>query len=282
MTTERPSAETIVLAEAAPSTMLLELNGYLFFGRAHLLDEAVQARLREDAPALRYLVVSLENVSGVDASAMGSFERIVNYGEQQGFVTVLAGTVAHAGRLGLQRASGPIRQFPDLDEAVRWCEERILQDGGGVLVGDGVHSLAGLLEAEIGAAHSEAALARFERMSLESGDKIIEQGAAPPGLFFLESGRLTVLFEGDDEPNVRVRTMRPGTVVGEMSLYRALPASATVVAEMPSVVMHLSVDDFRLMNQAEPTAASWLHWFVAVTLAARVENANLAIRAIRR
>ena len=86
-------------------------------------------------------------------------------------------------------------------------------------------------------------------------------------MFFLESGRLTVLFERDDEPSVRVRTMRPGTVVGEMSLYRAVPASATVVAEMPSVVMRLSVDNFRLMKQAEPTAAAWLHWFVAVTLA---------------
>jgi hypothetical protein len=46
--------------------------------------------------------------------------------------------------------------------------------------------------------------------------------------------------------------------------------------------MRLSVDNFRLMKQAEPTAAAWLHWFVAVTLAARVENANLAIRAMRR
>ena len=61
-------------------------------------------------------------------------------------------------------------------------------------------------------------------------------------LLFLEVGQLTVLLESTEGPAVRVRTLKPGTVVGEMGLYTHQPRSPSVMSDT-AVVVH-SLDAF--------------------------------------
>ena len=279
---ERPSAEMELIEQPGPSTMVLELNGYLFFGTAHFLVEAVQERLAEPEPPLRLALFDLEGVTGVDASALGSIDRLIRYGREHAFTTILAGSLVGSERIWSRGSEGRVRLSDEFDQAVKWCQDEILRAAGAAAEDDALHSLTALLSEEVAPADAQRAVALFDRMELESGNRIIEQGEASPGLFYLESGRLTVLLERAGETDVKLRTMRPGTVVGEMSLYRTLPASANVRADVPSVVMRITADRFSELQGAVPAAAAWLHWFVARTLAARVDHANKTIRALRR
>ena len=59
----------------------------------------------------------------------------------------------------------------------------------------------------------------LEEMAVESGEYVIRQGTAAPGLYFVVSGAVTSLLEQEGEEAVRLRTMGAGSVVGEMGLY---------------------------------------------------------------
>ena len=66
---------------------VIELEGFLFFGTAYQLLEAVKARLEDqDAPKLRYLVLDFRLVRGLDSSAMMSFSRVLNLAQGEDFL----------------------------------------------------------------------------------------------------------------------------------------------------------------------------------------------------
>jgi SulP family sulfate permease len=91
---------------------------------------------------------------------------------------------------------------------------------------------------------------------------------------------VTVLLEGTDGQRVRLRTLLGGTVLGEISLYRDEPCTATAVTETECEVLHLTPEAFDELCRSDPEAAARFHVFVARTLAGRVSYANRAIRAL--
>ena len=82
----------------------------------------------------------------------------------------------------------------------------------------------------------------FERVSLPEGTRLIAQGDEPDDVFVLESGRLLVELTTPEGTQMRLSTVIPGVVVGEMALYTAAPRTADVIAETPSVVLRISRD----------------------------------------
>src|SRR5206468_12133609 len=83
-------------------------------------------------------------------------------------------------------------------------------------------------------------LASLERLDVPAGYFVIHQGAAADDVFFLESGRLTATLSGEAGEVIRLRTMEPGTVVGELAFYTGGTRTASVVAESSSVLYRLS------------------------------------------
>ena len=278
---ERPPDELELIEAAASSTLVLELRGFLFFGTAHNLVVVVEGRLATDSP-LRYVVFDLTGVSGLDAAAIGSFDRVVRYAREHDFSIVLVGDPVVTDRIAGDASDDVVSSFHGLDEAVRWCQHEIIREATDAPADATSADLESVIAQDLGADAAQEALAMFTRIDVAAGRRLIEQGGAASGLYYLESGRLTVVAEQPSGEVVRLRTMRPGTVVGEMSLYRGAAASATVVADAPSVVMHLSAEQFASLDASSSDVAAWLHRFVAEVLASRVDHANKLIRAISR
>lgn len=69
-------------------------------------------------------------------------------------------------------------------------------------------------------------------------------------------------------------------MLGEISLYRDEPCTATVVADTDCEVLHLTPKRFDELCRTDPTVAAELHQFVARTLAGRVSYANRSIRVL--
>jgi len=69
---------------------------------------------------------------------------------------------------------------------------------------------------------------------------------------------------------MRLRTMRPGVVVGEVGMYTGVPRTADVVAETPCVVLRLSRASIEQLEADEPELAAALHRWLARTLADRL------------
>jgi len=89
-------------------------------------------------------------------------------------------------------------------------------------------------------------------------------------VFVLESGRLRVETVTAEGTRMRLRTLRPGVVVGEVALYTGVPRTADVVTETPAVVLRLSYDAIARIEADQPELAAALHRWLAWTLAERL------------
>jgi SulP family sulfate permease len=76
---------------------------------------------------------------------------------------------------------------------------------------------------------------------------------------------------------MRVSTVLPGVIVGEVALYTQDRRTADVVAETPSVVLRLSRTAIERMEAEEPQLAGLLHRWLAQTLAVRLSDRTRAL-----
>ena len=115
--------------------------------------------------------------------------------------------------------------------------------------------------------------AYLERVSLpEAGTVLLHQDEPPGDVYVLASGRLGVETVTPEGTRIRLRSVRPGVVVGEIALYTGVPRTADVVAETPSVVLRFSRGSIERMEAEEPEVAAALHRWLATTLAERLND----------
>ena len=113
---DRPPAERAALRTMGERVQILRVRGFVFFGSASGLLERIRTRV-ETAPP-RCLLMDLRQVTGVDASAVMSFVKVIHLAETNGFELVLAGardSGAHAARTrrrGRLRRGRPVRAGP--------------------------------------------------------------------------------------------------------------------------------------------------------------------------
>ncbi len=264
---DRPPPERAVLRGFADRVQILRLHGFVFFGSANGLLEKIRKRTEQDG--LRFLLLDLQRVSGVDASAVVSFAKVMHLGEASGFELVLAGA-SEAVRAQLER--GGVHQAPnvvafdaDLDRGLQRCEDGLLEEAGAVArAGDGSAGLP------------EGLSPYLERMELTTGTTLIRQNDPAEDVFVLESGRLTVEMVTVEGTRMRLSTIRPGVVVGEVAHYAGVPRTADVIAETPSVVLRLSDSSMERLESEDPKLAAALHRWLATTLAGRLSETTRA------
>jgi len=263
---DRPADQRDLLRTMQDRVQILRLNGYVFFGSANGLLERIRKRAEAAPPA--FLVIDLRRVTGVDSSAVQMFLKVEHLARAKGFDVVLAGASEHVrGQLerGGVQDGGVLTFEPDLDRGLQRCEDGLLAQAAGTTTaavspdGDGV------------VARMPLGLDPYlERVELAEGATLLRQDEAPGDVFVLESGRLRVETVTAEGTRLRLRTLRPGVVVGEVALYTGVPRTADVVTEAPAVVLRLSSETIRRIEAEQPELAYALHRWLAWTLADRL------------
>jgi SulP family sulfate permease len=284
---DRPPGQRAVLRSMGDRVQILRVNGFVFFGSANSLLERIRKRVEAEPP--RFLVVDLRRVTGVDSSAVVSFVKVVHLAETNRFELVFTGASdpvrKQLERGGVVEAEGIVRFEPDLDRGLQWSEEGLLRVAGpdgtvveGAPVGNGaVHAGTERVTSPDGTsavlAGMPAGLETYlERITLPEGTVLIRQDEPPDDLFVLEAGRLSVEMVTAEGTRLRLRSVNPGVVVGEVSMYTGLPRTADVVAETPSVVLRLRGATIRRMEADEPELAAAVHRWLARTLSERLTD----------
>jgi SulP family sulfate permease len=228
----------------------------------------------------------MHRVTGLDSSAATSLGRIRDLCVASGVTFVLVHPPASSSRqllaAGLRPDGHALVEFRDLDLALEWCEDRLLEELRGP-AGEPRVDIDALFATE-GADGEFAAIARryFERREVSSGTEILRQGERSEGLFFVERGSVSVWLELEGGRRIRLRTMQAGTVIGELGLYLGQPRNATVVADSDCVVQHLGRESLDRLLDERPEVAARFHFFMVRMLAERLVMANGAIRALTR
>ena len=279
---DRPPHQRRRLHSEGERVHILELQGFLFFGTANALLDRIRRRADDrEEPALRFLILDFRRVSGVDSSVVLSFTKGQRLAEARGFTLVLAGASERVRRQleqgGIGDEGSTVRYFPDLDRGIEWCENELL--GGETAPAEGEPQWRAALGAGEGV-DEEALMVYLERMEVPAGQTLIRQGDDADDVYLLESGRLTVEVATGDGKTVRLRTMGPGTVVGELTLYLGGTRNASVVTDGPSVVYRLRRSALEDMERRDPQMAATLHRLFARLLAERLAHNVETIKAL--
>jgi SulP family sulfate permease len=271
---DRPPAERAALRTMGEQVQVLRVNGFVFFGSANGLLERIRERV-ESGP-VRFMLLDLRQVTGVDSSAVVSFVKVVHLAEANGFELMLAGASdpvrEQLARGGVVASEGVVRFEPDLDRGLQWCEDVLLEEAHERLAGAGQGDAL---------AEMPPGLSRYlERESLRVGTVVIRQDEPPEDVFVLEAGRLSVETVTAAGTRMRLRTVLPGVMVGEVAMYTGVPRTADVVAETPVVVLRLRRSAIDRMESEEPELAGVLHRWLAQTLAERLTDTQRAVEAL--
>jgi SulP family sulfate permease len=282
---DRDPGHLAILRAHGERIHVFELQGYLFFGTASSLLDRIKERL-DDArqQEARFVVIDFRRVTGLDSSAVLVFTKARQLASSRRITLLLTG-VDDRLRRQLERGGfaedpdGGVRYLPDLDRGVQWCEDRLLEEAGAP-PSAAPPPLEDQLRAALASVDPSRLLPYLEAVEVGAGDTVMRQDEPSDGLYFLESGRLTVQLESPEGGRMRLRTMGPGTVVGEVTLYLGTPRTASVVAEVPSRLHRLSADALARMERGDPTVAAAVHRMFARLLAERLTDTLNEVEAL--
>ncbi len=282
---DRPVRFARELKEQGQSIYILKLQGFIFFGTAsHLLDK-IRLRIANGAlPPLRFVVLDFRRVTGLDSSAMFSLRKAEQMGQKRGFTILICHASAElASELSYSEApangAGNLRLYPDLDHGLEICENELLKTMASAPRQE-LRLTEQLQELWPKAANPAGLLPYLQRQEFPAQTHLILQGDKSAGLYFIESGHVTARLEFTDGRTLRLRTMGPGTVVGEISLFLGGVRTASVVTNEPCVVYGLTPAGLTRMEQADPALALAFHRFMVCLLAERLTNSTGTLRSL--
>lgn len=128
------------LARVGRQTCVFKLAGSLFFGSIGRLEERVRTRFAHHAwlrDPIKFLILDVNGVPGIDFSAAEGFKRIRNLALDRGCYLLISSVDAHSVMVraledcGLwedPRDRARVQLFHDLNSALEWCENRFLAD----------------------------------------------------------------------------------------------------------------------------------------------------------
>jgi SulP family sulfate permease len=269
----RPPAQANRLEELADAVHVVRLQGYLFFGTAHrLLDQASTDLTKPRAIPLRFLVLDLGRVDGIDSSAIACLVRLVEQAESNGFEILLAAVPAPVARLlDAGGRSLALATFADLDHCLEHVENRLL----GLAGGNAPERQA--LEDELARAFPEPErrrrlLAYTRPVRWQAGETIIEQGAPSDEMYFFDQGRIIANLVLPDGGEVRVRTILPGTVVGEVGCYLDVPRTLSLVAATAVEARAFDRAAIARLRAADPDLCADFHAWMARLIGERLAH----------
>jgi sulfate permease, SulP family len=269
----RDPAELEVLHMQGASVLVIELQGALFFGSAERLAQIVDSETAKGTTALLLELRRITEIDSTGARILGDIDAAL---AARGIklALVLSGRTETAARLAdiFQHD----RFFPDIDRAIEWAEDELLQKAG---TGSSLEfSLDGFpLLRDFSADQIERLRGALEQVSWPAGHVVFRRGDYGSSLYLVTSGRASAHVNHDDG-DIRLVTFAAGTVFGELALLDRGPRSATITVDEDLEGFGLSEASFAALCETQPDIAIKLLSALGRELSVRIRYANMTIQ----
>jgi SulP family sulfate permease len=285
-TIARPKMHERLLRRYGKQILILELQGFIFFGTANQLLEQIRDHIHQYANTrLCFLLLDFSQVTGIDSSAALTFRKMNQLVQVSDSSIVLSGLSTEI-KTFLQKSGfideGSFQISADLDHGIELCEDKLLESTG-VLERDTKKTFQEQLKSLVGGIELIPRIMRYlEKKELPAGEYIIYQGDSPGDVYFLEEGIVTVQLELPGEKPRRLNTLSSENLVGELGFYLGSKRNAAVVTETPTVLYRLTRDSLELMEAEEPEAAALFHKFIAYIMAEKLSHLMVTVETLMR
>jgi SulP family sulfate permease len=282
---ERSAEDRALLLAEGHRIHVVWLTGYVFFGSSHRTWEAIRDAVGPGNGERRWVVLDMSGVTGLDASALLSFARLVDWAREASVEVAFAGlTPAVAAALDRQGLVDGVvaRRFPTRNDALENAEAALLASLGRADPdhGDAEAAFARWLDRELGVEAREVVERYVERRVLAPGTTVCEQGEPSDSIELVVAGTIVVRFRDGRGREVPIRRVVGRTIVGEMGFFRRQPRAASVAAEHTTVLRVMTRDAWERLSREEPKAARRFLELIVRQLADRVELSTREIAAL--
>jgi SulP family sulfate permease len=173
-----------------------------------------------------------------------------------------------------------VRFFPDLDRSLEWCENRILER----VTFPEMRTPGSLWERLVDQGFPRKMIKDLkkdlERIQVGTGEYLIHQRDEAEELFLIESGKVSVYLEFEDQKRIRLQTLSERVVVGELGLYIDFKRTASIIAEEACTAYRLSKAALAKIKLVDSGLAAAIHEFIARQLASRLADTTRLLAAL--
>jgi len=283
----RTHEEMKVLVTRGARGVVVELQGSLFFGTANQLYSALEPELK----SRDYVILDMRRVQTVDVTAVHMLDQVEDMlAERHGFLifsqlpqNLPSGRdmQQYFDQLGLVRSGNPVRVFGELDDALEWVEDRILEDAA---CGHGERVALGLSDFEIFKGRKAETLAALEqcmeKRSCKAGDTIFQHGDTGDELFMIRKGAVRIVLPISEKQSHHLGTFSRGSFFGEMAFLDGGTRSADAVAFSDTELYVLSRKTFDALAEEHKKLALGLMEGLASVLSSRLRYADAELRVL--
>jgi len=274
---DRSKRDLVVLNDNGSNIQGMALQSYLYFGSANSLYQHIKQLIAKKT-GCRFLVFDFRLVTGIDSSAIHSFNQIKLLAGKNNASLVLvnmSNDVRKAFKVGGLLGDDVILSN-DLHHALESCENVIIEDKI-----ENAHQRETFIEwLEMALQNREYAQTLAEhckKIDVAEGALIARQGAPSDSMHFIMEGRIGVVVSVGPHSQIRVRSLGQHTTIGEMGLLTQQPRSADIVAEANSLLYELSAESYDRITSEHPALTQALLTYVMTVMSERLRFANQTI-----
>jgi len=280
--------EMKILAARGGETAVFELQGSLFFGTTDKLYRALEPELKER----RYLILDLQRVQSVDLTAAHMLEQIETIVSERGGHVLFSDLprALPSGRdieryfaeVGLVRPERHVHVFDELDNALEWVEDRVLEEEHLRRAHEQPLELAEMALFAGRKPETLAALdACLERRTFRAGERIFARGDPGDELYLIRRGAVRIVLPLGSAEAHHLATFGRGGFFGEMAFLDHEPRSADAIAFTDTDLFVLPRQRFEQLAAEHPKLAMQLFAGLAHSLAIRLRYTTAEVRALR-
>ena len=286
----RTRDEMASLVRHGEQVVVCELQGSLFFGTTQQLYSALEADLK----TRRFVILDMRRVQTVDVTAAHMLEQVREMLAERDGRLILADIPARspsgldikaylveAGLLVPHAEGHRVKVFPEVDTALEWTEDLILNEAA---LTPSTETALELHEMELFRQRNAQTLvaleACMERRTVQAGGIIFSRGDAGDELFLIRRGAVRIVLPVSDTKSHHLGTFGRGSFFGEMSFLDGAARSADAVAFSQTDLYVLSRKVYNQFAEAHRKTALDLMEGIASTLASRLRYTTAELRVL--
>ncbi len=280
----RPLEVMEILKEKGQSIYIIEARGPIFFGSAEKLASEIEA-IRD---AASILILDLRRVTEIDATGANILRRLQKQFARRNkkFLLSHLNPDRHLSAFleDMEVITGETQPsiFSDLDRALTWAEDQILETQAVPKDFDQEIALEDL-EVFVGMekAHFDILRQMLVREHHGKDQCIFEEGSSGTEMYFLASGSVSVVGNlPDSDRKVRFTGIGPGVVFGEMAILGNMQRTASIYADNDVVCYSLTKEHFQVLGFEHPDIIIRLLLNMSMQAAHRLEMTSVQVRAL--
>jgi sulfate permease, SulP family len=269
--------ETDLLLEKGSDFSVYQLHGSLFFGTANQL----YAMLQEDLKSKKYIIIDMKRVQTVDLTAAHILLQIKDMLHEKNGYLILSrlphklptgdDLESYFNQVGLLKHLSPIKLFDDLDDAIQWTENKIIEES---MLEEKEENILELRDFDLFKERKEDTLAEIQSLvqcrSFKKGEVIYSQGDSRGEIFLIRRGLVRIMLPADNRKSVHLSTVGQNNFFGEFSFLEGSPHYTDAVAASDTDLYVITSETFAAFSEHHKKASFHFMQSLATELAQRL------------